>query len=86
MRLSHEKLDVWAMAMVSLRLLLVNVVDDIWQLKGPEHATLENPPAHLLGIYIKYPLFILGIYTNYSILFHLSSYLRLLFLLTRSYV
>ena len=28
----------------------------------------------------KYPLFILGIYTNYSILFLLSSYLRLLFL------
>ena len=28
----------------------------------------------------KYPLFILGIYTNYSFLFLLSSYLRLLFL------
>ena len=28
----------------------------------------------------KYPLFILGIYTNYSILFLLSSYLQLLFL------
>ena len=35
---------------------------------------------------LKYPLFILGIYAKYSILFLLSSYLRLLFLVDSVYV